>query len=129
VTNYQLRRYLMREVHGVDILRKSPSKASLLGTPKTARSWRYLAWIRTLPCACCGQDPAGEAAHTGSDGGTSLKASDYSAVPLCSHCHTMSSDSYHALGRDEFELRHGLDLAGIVKRLNRLWFHPENRIA
>jgi hypothetical protein len=117
----------MREVHGVDIPRKSPKKASVLGTPKTARSWRYLAWIRTLPCACCGLDPAGEAAHTGSDGGTSLKSSDYSAVPLCSSCHTMAPDSYHVLGRDEFEGRRNMKLAEIVKRLNRLWFHPETR--
>lgn len=126
--DYQLRRWLMREVHGIDIPRKPPQRASVLGTKKTARSWRYLAWIRTLPCAVCGAQPS-EAAHTGSDGGISMKASDYSAIPLCSHCHRMSSDSYHALGRDEFEERHGLDLAAIRRRLNRLWFDPENRVA
>lgn len=119
----------MKEIHGIEIPRKPPQKASVLGAKKTARSWRYLAWIRSLPCASCGQDPAGEAAHTGSDGGMSMKASDYSAVPLCPNCHSMSSDSYHVLGRDDFERRHSLDLAAIRKRLNRLWFHPENRIA
>jgi hypothetical protein len=128
MTNHQLRRWLMKEIHGVEIPRKPPTRASVLGAKKTARSWRYLAWIRTLPCAVCGAQPS-EAAHTGSDGGMSMKASDYSAIPLCPNCHTMSSDSYHALSRDEFETRHGLECSQTVRRLNRLWFHPENRIA
>jgi hypothetical protein len=139
MNNYQLRRYLMREVHGVDIPRKPPKRASVLGTPKTARSWRYLAWIRTLPCAVCDRSERSEAAqsaterseaaHTGSDGGMKLKASDYSAVPLCSDHHTASADSYHKLGKHAFEVRHNVDFAKLVKRLNSLWFDPENRVA
>ena len=58
-----------------------------------------------------------------------LKASDYSAIPLCSHHHTMTGESYHALGRDEFECTHELDINKLVRRLNRLWFNPENRVA
>ena len=127
MTNHQLRRWLMKEVHGIDIPRKPPQKASVLGTKKTARSWRYLAWIRTLPCVICGAHA--EAAHTGNDGGMSMKPSDYSAIPLCSDCHTQSAESYHRLGRAEFERRHGIDVSAIVKRLNRLWFHPQNWVA
>jgi hypothetical protein len=128
MNNWQLRRYLMREIHGIDIPRKPVKKASVLGTPKTPRNWKYKAWIRTLPCGVCGATPS-EAAHTGSDGGTSLKASDYSCVPLCCDCHTQGPLSYHQLGREDFELRHGLDLKALVKRLNRLWFDPQNRVA
>ena len=129
MTNHQLRRWLMKEIHGIDIPRKPPQKASVLGTKKTARSWRYLAWVRSLPCAVCGSEPS-EAAHTGSDGGMSMgKASDYSAIPLCSDCHTQSAESYHRLGRGEFERRHDLDVAALVRRLNSLWFNPENRVA
>jgi hypothetical protein len=117
----------MKEVHGVDIPRKPPKKASILGTKKTPRSWRYLAWIRTLPCAVCGAHA--EAAHTGSDGGAKLKASDYSAIPLCSDHHTAAADSYHSLGRQDFERRHGLNVRELVKRLNSLWFDPANRVA
>lgn len=128
MNNRQLRRWLMREVHGVEIPRKPPQKAfHALGDPP-ARDWKYKAWIRTLPCTICGATPS-EAAHTGTDGGMSMKASDYSVIPLCSDCHTQAPHSYHALGRDEFERRHDLDVRAIVRRLNRLWFDPENRMA
>ena len=128
MNDYQLRRYLMKEIHGVDIPRKPPKRTSLLGTPKTARSWRYLAWIRTLPCSVCGAVPS-EAAHTGGDGGMRLKASDFSAVPLCADHHTAAADSYHALGKAGFEIRHNVYFAKLVKRLNSLWFDPANRVA
>ena len=118
----------MREIHGVDIPRKPPQRASVLGISKVARNWKYKAWVRTLPCAVCGATPS-EAAHTGNDGGMKLKASDYSCVPLCCDCHTQGPLSYHRLGRVDFELRHGLDLKALVKRLNRLWFDPQNRVA
>ena len=54
MSDRHLRRWLMKEIHGVDVPRKPAKRASILGTPKTARSWRYLAWIRALPCAVCG---------------------------------------------------------------------------
>jgi hypothetical protein len=127
MSDRHLRRWLMKEIHGVDVPRKPAKRASILGTPKTARSWRYLAWIRTLPCAVCSVTPS-EAAHTG-NAGMSIKASDYSAVPLCSDHHTAAADSYHALGRRAFELFHNIELAKLVKRLNSLWFDPENRVA
>ena len=63
-----------------------------------------------------------EAAHTGSDHGTAQKASDYSTIPLCQDCHTLAADSYHRLGREAFERAHGLDLAELVRLLNRAWF-------
>ena len=126
--DWQLRKYLMREIHGIDIPRKPPQKASVLGTPKTPRNARYLRWIRSLPCAVCGSLPS-EAAHTGSNGGMKLKASDYSCIPLCHDHHTAAADSIHRLGKAEFECRHDLDIKALVKRLNRLWFHAENRVA
>jgi hypothetical protein len=68
-----------------------------------ARDAKYRAWIRTLPCAACETTERVEAAHTGSDGGMSMKASDYSCVPLCRDCHTLSEHAYHRLGRAQFE--------------------------
>jgi hypothetical protein len=47
-----------------------------------ARDLRYRAFVRTKPCCCeCGRWPV-HTAHTGKDGGMSMKASDYSCVPL-----------------------------------------------
>ena len=54
--------------------------------PKTPRSSKYLAWLRTLPCAWCGRGPPSEASHHGRRG-IGLKASDLDAIPLCRQCH------------------------------------------
>ena len=62
-----------------------------------------MAWIRTLPCIACGVEGRSEAAHTGTDGGMSMKASDYSCVPLCSDCHTQAPGAYHRVGKRVFE--------------------------
>ena len=97
--------------------RKAPRRA--LGGP--TRSWRYRQWIRSLPCAACGLEPAGEAAHTGSDGGLRQKSSDFSAIPLCPDCHRFGPGAYHAIGRRQFERRRSIDIDALVRRLNDLW--------
>jgi len=126
MNNHQLKRWLMREIHGIETPRKPPRRASALGR-KPARNWKYRAWVRSLPCASCGIEPAGEAAHTGTDGGMAQKASDYSCVPLCSDCHTQAPYSYHRAGKVAFEVGRNVSLADLVKRLNRLWFDPKVR--
>ena len=127
MNSHHLARWLMREVHGIDTPRKPPKKSCVMGN-SPARNWKYKGWIRSLPCAVCGLEPAGEAAHTGSDGGMAQRASDYSCIPLCSDCHTQAPHAYHRLGKDAFEVRHNVRLGDLVKRLNRLWFHPQARI-
>jgi len=76
----------------------------------------YRAWIRTLDCLVplCVFRPV-HAAHTGSDGGIALKASDWSCVPLC-HFHHL--EFYHAKGKHEFEDHFGISFASEVERLN-----------
>jgi len=118
--------WLYREVNGEAPPRKPIKRASTLSR-KPARNWKYRAWIRTLPCACCGLEPAGEAAHTGNDGGMGMKASDYSVVPLCVNCHTQGPGAYHRIGKQAFELAHNVCFKDLVKRLNRIWFHPDNQ--
>ena len=58
----------------------------MIPKPKTPRSSRYLAWLRTLPCAWCGRGPPSDASHHGRRG-VGIKASDLLAVPLCRACH------------------------------------------
>jgi hypothetical protein len=65
------------------------------------------AWIRTLACCACGHPAPNEAAHTGIDGGMSMKVSDYSCVPLCSDCHTCGALAYHRIGKRDFERQRG----------------------
>jgi hypothetical protein len=54
----------------------------------------------------------------------SMKASDYSCIPLCTDCHTTAPDSYHRIsgGRQGFETSHGFAIAELVSRLNNAWF-------
>jgi hypothetical protein len=98
-----------------------------LALPRERISRRYaaqaaiLAWIRELTCIACGIEGHSEAAHTGTDGGMSIKASDYSCVPLCSDCHTQAPGAYHRVGKRAFEQRHGLSFGRIVARLNIEW--------
>ena len=84
---------------------------------KPARNWKYRAWIRSLPSAVSGELGC-EACHTGSDGGTAMKASDYSCVPLTHDEHMR----LHGLGRAQFEALHDIDISALVKRLNHDWF-------
>jgi hypothetical protein len=54
----------------------------------------------------------------------SMKASDYSCIPLCTDCHTMGPDSYHRIsgGRQGFEISRGIVIVELVARLNHAWF-------
>jgi hypothetical protein len=117
-TEQQLRSYLAWAVYG----RKPPRRASTPTRKGPPRNEVYKAWIRTLPCCACGVEGRSEAAHTGSDGGMSIKASDYSCVPLCPDCHTQAPGAYHRVGKRAFERRHGLSFAGVVDRLQREWY-------
>jgi len=110
--------WLMFRVHGETVHPRRPRRTR---RAKPARNWKYRAWIRSLPCLVCGREPS-EAAHTGSEGGLQLKASDLSCVPLCTRHHTMYPDSYHRLGRAGFEALHQVDCRELVRRLNRDWF-------
>lgn len=81
----------------------------------------YLAWIRTLRCSACGKSAPSEAAHTGNDGGTGIKASDYSAIPLCAHCHRVGMYSYHAAGKKTFAAMYCLDYDALVQKYRGIW--------
>jgi len=91
------------------------------------RSPEYLAWIRTLECVVCARVGGGaaviEAAHTNALGprGMSQKASDFSAVPLCSGHHRINPDSYHRLGEERFERAHQIKLQEAVSALHELY--------
>ena len=99
-------------------IEKKPRRATRRGVPRDSR---YCAWIRTHRCAACGSNWLVEAAHTGSDGGMSMKASDYSCVPLCKECHTGGSNSYHRIGKLRFEEASGMDFTELVGKLNAAW--------
>jgi len=110
--SYPLRRWLTWQIWG----RSLPRETRRPRRCKPARDYRYRAWIRSLPSCVSGQ-PGCEAAHTGSDGGMSQKASDTSCVPLTPAEHR----EYHRIGRAGFEQKHSLNLQALTKRLYRDW--------
>lgn len=122
LTGKNLQAYLAYVVLG----RKLPQRervAPRTGPPRSgpARDEDYKAWVRTLPCVSCGKEGRSESAHTGDDGGMSMKASDYSCVPLCPACHTQASSAYHRIGKREFERLNKLSIPDLVARLQREW--------
>jgi hypothetical protein len=118
LTGRQLRSFLAYAVHGRMPEPLSPSKPR----NEPPRDEAYKAWIRTLACLGCARKGCCEAAHTGTDGGMSMKASDYSCVPLCSACHTQAPGAYHRIGKLAFERAHGVCLAAEVRLLNTIFF-------
>jgi len=76
-------------------------KAGLVGRLENGR---YLSWVSSLPCCCCGR-PGGDAHHpyrTGGYKGAGTKVPDWWAIPLSRACHD-------ALHRDVagWEAEHG----------------------
>jgi hypothetical protein len=117
LTGKQLEAYLAWTIDG----RKLPCRAVASTRRGPPRDETYKAWIRTLPCVGCGIEGRSEAAHTGNDGGLSMKASDYSCVPLCSDCHTRAPGAYHRIGKLAFEQAHDLCFADVVGQLQQEW--------
>jgi len=80
------------------------------------RDSRYLALVRTRPCAVCGRTWGIEAAHTGPHG-MGQKASDLDAIPLCWKHHSTGNQSLHALGPVRFARVHKLDVRALIAEL------------
>lgn len=109
-------------------------KTSLCQNP--LRDASYRAWVREQTCVVCPIDPEGsrlkggpvEAAHTVNNGMGS-KGPDSSCVPLCAWHHRLQ----HAIGRNAFERRFGIDLRNLAAahfarfstRLFKTWAHAE----
>ena len=113
----KLEAYLAWAVHG-----RMPQRRALSSVRKgPPRDEAYKDWIRTLPCVGCGVRGRSEAAHTGSDGGMSMKSSDYSCVPICADCHTQAPGAYHRVGKRGFERAHRISFRALVAELNEEW--------
>jgi hypothetical protein len=77
----------------------------MLHKHKTWRSKKYLAWVRTLPCAMTGRQPAGQVHHLigiGHMGGMGTKAPDWAVMPLTAEAHAEMHRDIN-LWSDQFE--------------------------
>jgi hypothetical protein len=83
------------------------------------RDPKYLAFLRTLPCAICGANWGIEAAHTGPHG-LSQKASDLDAIPLCREHHRTGKDALDKLGPVEFARAHHVDVRALIAAYRKL---------
>lgn len=95
------------------------SPQTLFVRPKRTRweSTKYLKWVKTQPCACCGQS-ADDPHHLigWGQGGMGTKAHDILTIPLCRQHH----DELH---RDPqaFEQKHGTQPEMIIRLLDRAY--------
>jgi len=67
------------------------------------RNLKYLSWLRTRNCVVSGKKA--ECAHhirLGTNGGTSLKPSDYFCIPLLNEFHTTGHSALHIIGEETF---------------------------
>ena len=82
---------------------------------KPYRNPRYRQWIKSLPSAVSGLTPC-DPCHTGPHA-LGQKASDLTCIPL-------TREEHEEMGRDPeaFAAKYQLDVAALVKRLNRVWF-------
>ena len=67
------------------------------------RNAKYLSWLRKRPCVVSGEKA--QCAHhirLGTNGGCSLKPSDYFCVPLLHKYHTTGPDALHLIGEETF---------------------------
>jgi len=95
-----------------------------LPRPVSARSASYLRWIRRFPCLVCALKDEAQASRTESAhvwaSSISLKSSDLTALPLCELHHRDDREGMDKMGREQFALRHNIDLdREIIKSLNR----------
>lgn len=101
---------------------------------RRVRAWRtdredpkYLAWIRTLPCAVCGR--SSEAHHEPRKGlGGGGDWHDRKTIPLCPDCHTMGPQARHHFGKlSHWERAVGISAEAWISRLNAAYAlqHPD----
>lgn len=93
-------------------------KASTLAQPKAVRERDnvYLAWIRRLPCICCGTTRGVEAMHIRAgypaDGWAPTpmqrKPSDDRTAPGCASCHREGPDAQHRMNERAWWERLGI---------------------
>ncbi len=101
----------------VDVLVDPESPQTLMKRPKRTR-WdkpKYLAWVKTQPCECCGR-PSDDPHHLigWGQGGMGTKAHDSLVIPLCRQHHTeLHNDPV------KFERKHGTQPEMIIRVLDR----------
>src|SRR5690242_7627852 len=85
--------------------------------PSQIRCPGHLQFVRSRECSLRSSRCAGkiEAAHvrTGTDGGLSVKPSDFWTIPLCAIHHRLQ----HDMGEPEFERSFKIDMKAIASRL------------
>lgn len=101
----------------VGVLVDPESPQTLMKRPKRTR-WdkpKYLAWVKTQPCECCGR-PSDDPHHLigWGQGGMGTKAHDSLVIPLCRQHHTeLHNDPV------KFERKHGTQPEMIIRVLDR----------
>ena len=86
--------------------------------PKSLRDKKYIEWVKTLGCICCGR-PNVDPHHENERGraGKGVKAPDRRCIPICHEHHV----ERHCMGRDSFAEKYELDYEEIINGLNEYY--------
>jgi len=109
--------------------KKPKKKAKSAAERREGNSAAYLAKIRQLPCCVCRKPGPSEAHHLRCAGGrgTSMKAEDKTALPLCTEHHTMGGPAcVHYVGsrlEHHWFVQHGIDCLALS---SALWANKES---
>lgn len=117
---------------------RAKREAALVRTPEQRqpreRDKEYLAWIRRLPCVCCGAERKVEAAHVRAGysakgwapTGMMQKPDDARAVPLCKDCHREGPNAQHRTNERAWWEALGIDPPDLCAALRRAYAAGED---
>ena len=86
------------------IPRMSAKKRAHKAAERALGASEHMAWVKSLPCICCGAVAPSEAHHVTGD---KMPRSDFRVIPLCYACHR-GAEGYHNAKR-AWVKRHGPD--------------------
>lgn len=86
------------------IAKVSAKKLAHKAAERALGASEHMAWVKSLPCICCGAVAPSEAHHVTGD---KMPRSDFRVIPLCYACHR-GPDGYHNAKR-KWVARNGPD--------------------
>ena len=105
------------------LTRRKPPRSGIRDMDGPIRSPSHLQFVRGFCCAAMGDGCSGpiQAHHVSHAGEAAMgqKVGDDYAVPLCAAHHA----EVHSLGRETFEMRHGVDLGVYAAKLAKASAH------
>jgi len=112
----------------VDTIQYAQQATSVIADVKksVSRSEVFKNFIRSQPCAACGQPSPSEPHHV-EQRGKAQTGSDYSCVPLCHECHRLTEDKGHIWMEQQAMISFAVVIAKMLHRYLTLLLEGEEK--